>query len=118
MHTLFDIVFQTFRTLRAHKLRSFLTMFGIAWGVGSLLLLVGWGEGLRSGDRKGVNATGENIGGVNVGWVPPLSGSDQGTRRYQVAYHDYDDIRREATERAYAGPLLSTQILKAQREFE
>ncbi|HEX9120120.1 MAG TPA: hypothetical protein VF840_06235 [Terriglobales bacterium] len=34
-----DIFAQIFRTLWAHKLRSFLTMFGIAWGVGSLLLL-------------------------------------------------------------------------------
>ncbi len=38
----FEILRQMLRTLWAHKLRSFLTMFGIAWGVGSLLLLVGW----------------------------------------------------------------------------
>ena len=31
--------------LSANRVRSFLTMFGIAWGVGSLLLLVGLGEG-------------------------------------------------------------------------
>ena len=43
---------QTFRTLWAHKLRSFFTMFGIAWGVGSLLLLVGMGEGFRSGQAR------------------------------------------------------------------
>ena len=36
----------------AHKLRSCLTMFGIAWGVGSLLLLVGLGEGFRAGTKK------------------------------------------------------------------
>ena len=41
MRTLLDTFVQTMRTLWAHKLRSFLTMFGIAWGVGSLLLLVG-----------------------------------------------------------------------------
>ena len=39
MRTLADIFAQIFRTLWAHKLRSFLTMFGIAWGIGSLLLL-------------------------------------------------------------------------------
>src|SRR5207302_891393 len=52
MRLLFEIFAQTLRTLWAHKLRSFLTMFGIAWGVGSLLLLVGLGEGFRSGNRK------------------------------------------------------------------
>ena len=48
MHLILDIFAQIFRTLWAHKLRSFLTMFGVAWGVGSLLLLVGLGEGFRS----------------------------------------------------------------------
>ena len=47
MQLLLDIFAQTLRTLWAHKLRSFLTMFGIAWGVGSLLLLVGLGEGFH-----------------------------------------------------------------------
>ena len=52
MRMLLDIFAQIFRTLWAHKLRSFLTMFGIAWGVGSLLLLVGLGEGFRSGNKR------------------------------------------------------------------
>ena len=54
MRTVVDIFVQIFRNLWAHKLRSFLTMFGIAWGVGSLLLLVGVGvtcAGLRGSDR-------------------------------------------------------------------
>jgi putative ABC transport system permease protein len=44
MRLIFDIFGQTLRTLWGHKLRSFLTMFGIAWGVFSLLLLVGLGK--------------------------------------------------------------------------
>ncbi len=52
MRMLADIFVQIFRTLWAHKLRSFLTMFGIAWGVGSLLLLVGLGEGFRAGNKR------------------------------------------------------------------
>jgi ABC-type antimicrobial peptide transport system permease subunit len=52
MLLLFDTLGEILRTLWAHKLRSFLTMFGIAWGVGSLLLLVGLGEGFRSGNKR------------------------------------------------------------------
>src|SRR5438477_140163 len=37
MRTVLDIFAQIFRNLWAHKLRSFLTMFGIAWGVGPQL---------------------------------------------------------------------------------
>src|SRR5208282_1483967 len=49
MLMVFDGFAQILSTLWAHKLRSLLTMFGIAWGVGSLLLLVGLGEGFRTG---------------------------------------------------------------------
>ena len=45
-------LYEVFRAIAANKLRSFLTMFGIAWGVGSLLVLVGLGEGFRSGQRR------------------------------------------------------------------
>ena len=34
-------------------------MFGVAWGVGSLLLLVGLGEGFRSGNKRGLAEYGE-----------------------------------------------------------
>jgi putative ABC transport system permease protein len=58
---LLDIVRQSLATLWAHQLRSFLTRFGIAWGVGSLLLLVGLGEGFRSGQEKELAGLGQNI---------------------------------------------------------
>ena len=58
---LLDIVRQSLATLWAHKLRSFLTMFGIAWGVGSLLLLVGLGEGFRSGQARNLATLGQDI---------------------------------------------------------
>ena len=42
MRRFVDSFGQVLAAMWAHKLRSFLTMFGIAWGVGSLLLLVGF----------------------------------------------------------------------------
>ena len=47
-----DIFGEVFRAIWSNKLRAFLTMFGIAWGVGSMLLLIGFGEGFRSGNRR------------------------------------------------------------------
>jgi putative ABC transport system permease protein len=47
-----DLVLDTLRTLWAHKLRTFLTMFGIAWGIISITLMVAAGEGLREGQEK------------------------------------------------------------------
>src|SRR5216683_536842 len=75
MRTVSDIFAQIFRNLWAHKLRSFLTMFGIAWGVGSLLLLVGVGEGFRSGNKRDLHEVSEfsNGSGEIIGTEPQLN---------------------------------------------
>ena len=43
--TLSEILRQAFSTFRAHKMRTFLTMFGIVWGIASVIILVGLGRG-------------------------------------------------------------------------
>jgi len=72
---LLDIIRQSLATLWAHKLRSFLTMFGIAWGVGSLLLLVGLGEGFRSGQNRQLANLGRDIMFTFPGRVPAVRGA-------------------------------------------
>src|SRR5438874_7100959 len=95
MRMFFDLLGQIFRTLWAHKLRSFLTMFGIAWGVGSLLLLVGLGEGFRSGNKRGLSEFGENIMFIFPGRAPVFQGNMSSARNYLLTYEDYLDIKRE-----------------------
>src|SRR6266436_2559358 len=46
-----DLIGDVLRTLWAHKLRTFLTMFGIAWGILSMVLMVAAGEGLLKGQQ-------------------------------------------------------------------
>ena len=92
----FEILRQMFRTLWAHKLRSFLTMFGIAWGVGSLLLLVGLGEGFRSGNQREMNSLGEDIMFVFPGRAPAVAGNMSSGRSYNLTDDDYRDILQEA----------------------
>ncbi len=113
----FDTFGQIFRTLWAHKLRSFLTMFGIAWGVGSLLLLVGLGEGFRTGNRRQLNEIGENIMFIFPGRTPAIPGNQNSGRQYKLTYQDYQDIVREAPHVAAAVPVLSRQDLRAVSEW-
>jgi putative ABC transport system permease protein len=91
-----DVFAQTFRTLWAHKLRSFLTMFGIAWGVGSLLLLVGLGEGFRTGNKRGLSEYGDNIMFIFPGRAPAVKGKMNSARNYRLTYRDYLDIRDQS----------------------
>src|ERR1700756_3274889 len=82
MRMILDIFAQIFRTLWAHKLRSFLTMFGVAWGVGSLLLLVGVGEGFRSGNKRELSQFGKDIMFIFAGRAPAVAGNMSSARTY------------------------------------
>lgn len=117
MRALHDIFVQTFQTLWAHKLRSFLTMFGIAWGVGSLLLLVGLGEGFRSGNKRELSEFGENIMFIFPGRAPAVQGSLSSARQYRLTYRDYIDIRKEAPHVLTASPVLSRDDVRAVSEY-
>ena len=111
-----DIFGQIFRNLWAHKLRSFLTMFGIAWGVGSLLLLVGVGEGFRSGNRRELAEFGKDIMFLFPGRAPAVNGSMNSARSYLLTYQDYLDIKHAAHVRN-ACPLISRGDLHTVSEF-
>ena len=112
-----DILAQIFRTLWAHKLRSFLTMFGIAWGVGSLLLLVGLGEGFRSGNRRQLDQIGKDIMFIFPAKAPTVEGSINSGRKYEITYADYLSIRKDAKHVFTASPVLNRGDIRAVSEF-
>ena len=113
MQIIWDIIGQSLSTLWAHKLRSFLTMFGIAWGVGSLLLLVGLGEGFRTGQRKQLATLGQDIIMIWSGRVPAAAGSGTGQRPYYLTFRDYQDIAREAKHIRNAAPIINRSDIHA-----
>ena len=96
MRTILDIFVQIFRNLWSHKLRSFLTMFGIAWGVGSLLLLVGVGEGFRSGNKRELAEFGKD-------WPDPAGGVERGLTGQEItAYLNANFQRARSSRRSRA----------------
>src|SRR5438270_8029648 len=117
MRAMADIFAQIFRNLWAHKLRSFLTMFGIAWGVGSFLLLVGLGEGFRAGNKKQFDSFGENVMFIWSGRAPVREGSFSGLRQYYLTYRDLLDIRRQAPDVKQADAILSRNDIRAVSDF-
>jgi len=114
---LLEIFGQTLSTLWAHKLRSFLTMFGIAWGVGSLLLLVGLGEGFRSGNRKQFDELGEDVMFIWGGQAPAMNGSFTSMRAYRLTYKDYQDLLTDCPDIRAASPVISRGDVRAVSEF-
>lgn len=117
MRMLIEIIRQSLATLWAHKLRSFLTMFGIAWGVGSLLLLVGLGEGFRSGQERQLKTLGQDIMFTFPGRIPAVEGSTQSGRTYHFTYQDYVAIRNESRSLKYLSPVLNREDIRAVSDY-
>src|SRR5258706_15509905 len=117
MRMLLDIVRQSLSTLWAHKLRSFLTMFGIAWGVGSLLLLVGVGEGFRSGQEKQLATLGQDIMFIFPGRIPAVEGSLQSGQTYRFTYEDYLALRNEARKLRTVSAVINREDIRAVSEY-
>jgi putative ABC transport system permease protein len=58
---LFEIINQAFFDLKANKLRSILTLFGIVWGIMAIMILLGWGFGFRDMMKEGMSKIGEDL---------------------------------------------------------
>jgi putative ABC transport system permease protein len=110
MQSFGDTLGQVFRAIVANKLRSFLTMFGIAWGVGSLLLLVGLGEGFRSGQRKQLAKFGQDIIMMWGGNIPALPNQHTGMRPYRLTVGDETEMRQSPAIRGVTAILDRTDI--------
>jgi putative ABC transport system permease protein len=117
MRLIFDIFGQTLRTLWGHKLRSFLTMFGIAWGVFSLLLLVGLGEGFRSGNKRQFDTLGENVMFIWSSRAPMMQGSFTALRQYYLTDRDYQDISQEAGSVGAVAPVIRRNDIRAVSDY-
>ncbi len=90
------ILSQVFETLRANKLRSFLTMFGISWGILSLILMTAIGEGFRVAQEAGLHNLGINIMIVWGGRTSRQAEGFQAGRNVRLRYSDYEAIRDRA----------------------
>jgi putative ABC transport system permease protein len=60
---------EALRTLAAHRGRAGLTLFGIAWGCAAVILLTGWGDGVRLMLERGFFKAGRQMGEVWAGRI-------------------------------------------------
>jgi len=90
-----ELLSQVVSSLFRNKLRSFLTMAGIAWGVASIVLIVAMGDGFKQGQRNNTKQLGENIVLLFAGRTEKQVGGQRAGRRIRFTYDDIDDIRTE-----------------------
>lgn len=78
-------------TLTRNKSRSFLTGFGVFWGVFMLVALIGGGQGLK--ELLNQNFAGFATNSAMV-WAQPTSKAYKGFRKGRLWHMDYKDVQR------------------------
>ncbi len=90
-----ELAGQVLGSLLRNKLRSMLTMAGIAWGIASIVMIVAMGDGFKAGQRKSMKSLGENIVIMFGGRTEKQAGGQRAGRRIRLNYHDVENIRRD-----------------------
>ena len=108
---------QTLVNLRANKLRSFLTMFGILWGIISVVILSATGEGFRQGNEHVLRELGKNIGITWGGRTSKQAGGERAGRQIFLTADDAHAIQEQARLVAVATPELQRGGLKVKSRY-
>ena len=95
MTYLTDLFRQVVGSLARNKLRSFLTMAGIAWGIASIVLIAAMGDGFKQGQRNSTKELGQNIVILFGGRTELQAGGERAGRRIRLNYSDVENLRRE-----------------------
>jgi len=93
--TLSEILRQAVATFRAHKMRTFLTMFGLVWGIASVILLVGLGRGFVVDQKKHMETLGKDLVIVWGGRTSTQVGGRAAGREIRLNVDDAELIRDE-----------------------
>src|SRR5271166_5512037 len=93
--TLTEILRQAFATFRAHKMRTFLTMFGIVWGIASVIILVGLGRGFSVDQKKHMQTLGKDLVIMWGGRTSSQVGGRAAGREIHLHVDDAELIRDE-----------------------
>ncbi len=92
-----EVLIQAWAALKRNKMRSFLTMLGIVWGIAAVALLIAYGKGMRSVVMGAFDAFGR---GAVICWPAQTSQQAGGQRAGKHVVFEKEDvelIQQEAT---------------------
>lgn len=112
-----DLFRDTIETLWAHKLRTFLTMFGIAWGIISIVLMVAAGEGLRVGQERQMETFGKDIMIVFAGRTSKQAGGMRAGRDIHWRDTDYQVVKAQSPSCEYVMPELRRSSVNVRSQY-
>lgn len=104
-----------FSNLRANTLRSVLTMFGILFGVISVIVLSATGEGFHRGNERVLQELGRNIAIVWGGRTSGQAGGERAGRQIRLTVEDARALAGESRLIAVVSPEIQRQFVPAYR---
>src|SRR5215208_7907205 len=99
-----ELFTQTWSNLTANKLRSFLTMFGIVWGVISRGILSAVGEGFQRGNQAVMQEMGKNIVIIRNGRTSMQAGGERAGRIIRLDINDVYALKEKSKLLEYISP--------------
>jgi len=105
-----DLLRDTLATLWAHKRRTLLTMFGIAWGIISITVMIAAGEGLGDGIQKNQQTFGKDVMIVFSGRTSMQAGGARAGRLIHWGEDDYLQVAAESPACKYSMPELGNDV--------
>ena len=112
-----EALVQSVQNLRANKLRSILTMFGILWGMISVVVLSATGEGFRRGNDKVLRELGKNIGIVWGGRTSLQAGGERAGRQILLTLDDARAIAAESSMIAVVSPEIERSAVRVKSGY-
>src|SRR5690348_6040618 len=101
--------------MAAHKLRSFLTMFGIIWGITSVILLVGLGKGFSKDQKEHLKTIGVDLAIIWGGRTSAQAGGYAAGRVVRLSVNDAVTIKKEAYLVKTVSPELRRSVAEVSR---
>ena len=98
------ILSQVWQNLKANKIRSFLTMFGIVWGVISIVILSALGEGFQRGNAKVLRELGANILIIRNGRTSKQAGGERAGKAIRLDIADLFALKNHSRLLEYMSP--------------
>jgi putative ABC transport system permease protein len=105
-----DLLRDTLATLWSHKRRTLLTMFGIAWGIISITLMVAAGEGLGRGIQKNHETFGKDVMIVFSGRTSMQAGGTRSGRVVHWMEDDYIQVAKDSPACKYVMPEMGNNV--------
>jgi putative ABC transport system permease protein len=112
-----DLLSQTWSNLIAHKLRSFLTMFGIIWGVISIVLLSAVSEGFQRGNLQVLRELGKNIIIIRNGRTSMHAGGERAGKLIRLDLNDVYALKERSRLLEHITPELMRGGVSAKSAF-